>query len=287
MQAMKIDLIFITYNRLEYTRLALNSVLANPSENFSLTIWDNASTDGTVAYLKNQVKDHRIARVVFSRENVGQIAAVNQVWRESKADLLGKLDNDCIVTPGWTRTLARAHADIPELGVVACWHFFPEDFDYQRAKHKIQQIGPHRILRHPWTCGTGLLIKRASYERFGPLTGGATTEYWLEMARAGFVNGFYYPLIYQEHMDDPRSRHNRLRAMPFAEAFRYSPSAGSQALRDIESYKHLHERIIDNLLSGPCDPAYYSERRKRWPGRWLRTLVRTWRGKVALRSRAL
>lgn len=43
---MTIDLVFITYNRLDYTKLALASVLADPREDFSLTIWDNASTDG-------------------------------------------------------------------------------------------------------------------------------------------------------------------------------------------------------------------------------------------------
>ena len=50
---MNIHLVFITYNRLHYTKLALASVLADPGEEFSLTIWDNASTDGTVEYLKN------------------------------------------------------------------------------------------------------------------------------------------------------------------------------------------------------------------------------------------
>jgi len=130
-RAMTIDLLFITYNRLKYTKLALASVLADPSEEFSLTIWDNASTDGTVEYLKNEVSDPRIKDIVFSRENVGQLAAVNEIWSQSKADLLGKLDNDCLVTPGWTKILAKAHADIPTLGVVACWHFPREDFDYQ------------------------------------------------------------------------------------------------------------------------------------------------------------
>ena len=44
---MKIDLLFIAYNRLQYTKKSLSSILADPSEEFSLTIWDNASSDGT------------------------------------------------------------------------------------------------------------------------------------------------------------------------------------------------------------------------------------------------
>ena len=252
-----IDLIFITYNRLAYTKLSLASVLADPNEKFSLTIWDNASTDGTVEYLRHRASDPRISDIVFSKENIGQTAAVNQVWSNSKADLLGKLDNDCLVTPGWTRTLAQAHNDIGKLGVVACWQFFPDDFDYERAKHKIQRFGKHQILRHPWTCGTGLLIKRDTFKRFGPILGNATTQYWLNIALAGYVNGFYYPLIYQEHMDDPRSKHSRIKSMSFEQPYKYTYGYQTGTVRDLQTYKQLHKKILDNLLAGPYDPKYY------------------------------
>ncbi|MBN2182933.1 MAG: glycosyltransferase, partial [Sedimentisphaerales bacterium] len=99
---MNIDLVFITFNRLEYTSKSLSSLLADPTEDFSLTIWDNASTDGTIEYIKNEVNDPRITDVIFSKKNIGQTQAVNQIWSNSKADLIGKLDNDCIMTPGWT-----------------------------------------------------------------------------------------------------------------------------------------------------------------------------------------
>jgi glycosyltransferase involved in cell wall biosynthesis len=254
---MKIDLIFLTHNRLDYTRLSLASILADPTEHFSLTIWDNASTDGTVEYLRKEVRDPRIKEIVFSKENVGQTTAANKVWDSSDADLLGKLDNDCIMTPGWTRTLAQAHQDIPELGVVACWHFFPEDFDAHRAKDKIQQFGRHQIFRHPWTCGTGLLFKRELFHRFGPLSGGGTTPFWMSMAKAGCVNGFYYPLVLQEHMDDPRSKHNRSRSMTFEDAYKDSHGWKTGALRDVESWRSLHEKILENLLTGSFDPKHY------------------------------
>jgi len=242
--------------------------LADPSEEFSLTIWDNASSDGTVEYLKTEVNDPRIKDIVLSRRNVGQTAAVNEIWSRSTADLLGKLDNDCIVTPGWTRTLSRAHVDIEQLGVVACWHFFPEDFDYNRAKHKIYTFGPHRILRHPCTCGTGLLIKRQAFELFGPMQGNATSEYWFRMAQAGYINGFYYPLVYQEHMDDPRSKHNALKWMSFEDVYGLNESWRTGVIRDTESYHRYHKKIIHELLSGPWDSEYYcGSRWKRLYGR--------------------
>lgn len=254
---MSIDLVFITYNRLEFTKLSLASILADPTEEFSLTIWDNASTDGTVEYLKQEVSDPRISDVIFSKENIGQMPAVNKIWGKSKADLLGKLDNDCIMPPGWTRTLAQAHKDIPELGVVACWHYLPEDFDYERAKHKIQTFGRHKIFRHPWTGGTGLLIKRDTFERFGPIPWQSTTKYWTKIALAGYINGYYFPLICLDHMDDLFSKYSRFNSMSFDEAIKFRPSYQRGRLRDRKQAESNRERNIRNLLVDPYDPRYY------------------------------
>ena len=270
---MTIDLVFITYNRLEYTKLALASVLAEPTEEFSLTIWDNASTDGTVEYLKNEVNDPRIVDMIFSKANVGQVTAVNEVWGRSQADLLGKLDNDCLVTPGWTRTLTEAHKDIADLGVVACWHYFPDDFDYERAKHKIQTFNGHQILRHPWTCGTGVLIKRDTFEKLGPMQGKTPWEYWLKMAMAGYINGFYYPFVYQEHMDDPRSKHSALKDEPsYQAAKRVTVTINRPGLETLADRWRCRQEILDNLLDEPWDVKYYVG----WRGK-LRALKGKWR----------
>lgn len=257
---MTIDLVFVTYNRLVYTKLALASVLADPSEDFSLTIWDNASTDGTVEYLRNEVSDPRIADVILRKENVGQTAAVNEVWSRSKADLLGKLDNDCILTSGWTHKLAAAHADIAELGVVACWHYPLDEFDEKAAARagKIQTFGRHQILRHPWTCGTGLLIKRDTYGRFGPMPGRTTTLYWLNMALHGCVNGFYYPLIYQEHMDDPRSEHSLQKDDESLESLHEcTVSLKDMNIRTMDARMRRRQVVLHNLLSEPWRAEHY------------------------------
>ena len=257
---MTIDLVFVTYNRLVYTKLALASVLADPSEDFSLTIWDNASTDGTAEYLRNEVSDPRIADVILRKENVGQTAAVNEVWSRSKADLLGKLDNDCILTPGWTHKLAAAHADIAELGVVACWHYPLDEFDEEAAARagKIQSFGRHQILRHPWTCGTGLLIKRDAYRRFGPMPGRTTTLYWLDMALHGCVNGFYYPLIYQEHMDDPRSEHSLQKDDESIESLHEcTVSLKDMNIRTMDARMRRRQVVLHNLLSEPWQAEHY------------------------------
>lgn len=279
-----IDLIFVTYNRLAYTQRALASVLADPTEEFSLTIWDNASNDGTAQYLKQKVQDHRIKEIVFSEANIGQTAAVNKVWSQSKADLLGKLDNDCIVTPGWTRALAKAHQDIPKLGIVACWHFFESDFDYRRARHKIQEFGSHRILRHPWTCGTGFLIKRSVYQEVGPIGGAATTHYWIELARRGYINGYYYPLVVQEHMDDPKSRYCELNdAASFERAKGVTVTLEHPKVQDISGLYWWREEVLTNLLDEPWEVRHYIGWRDRLR-RLRKSATRAWKRKTWLRQ---
>jgi glycosyltransferase involved in cell wall biosynthesis len=252
---MTIDLLFINYNRLAYTKLALPALLADPTEEFSLTIWDNGSTDGTREFLAS-VEDPRIIRRVFSNENVRLHGAVNDVVSRSKADLMGIIFDDDFVTPGWTRPLVQAHADVPEFGMIGCWHFLPETFDYERAKHKIQKFGRHQVLRHPWTgVGAGLVKLRAIRE-CGPLESSRTTSYWIRMAQRGYVNGYYFPLIYVEHMDYPWSKRFAY-ADRFQEWLSTSSGAKRHGIRTLDDAKAWHQVIVRDVLDEPWDVKYY------------------------------
>lgn len=269
-----IDLLLVTFNRLEYTRLTLESILADPQEEFRLTIWDNHSTDGTVEYLKQEVHDRRIVDMVLSRENLGPTNAINRVWSQSEADLVGKLDNDCLVTPGWTRTLARAHEDVPQLGAVACWHFREEDFDERLAAPKIHSFGRHRIFRHPYVCGSGFLMKRKTFTELGACEIGpdiGLTYYFVEMARRGYVNGWYYPLVLQDHMDDPFSKHTLLKTDE--DIMRLKEITFNLRNRNIETIEQRiqwRQRVLQDLLGGPWDVKYYVGWRAKLRSLWKR-----------------
>lgn len=208
---MKIDLIYIVYNRLPYVKLTLPTLLEDPTEEFSLTIWDNGSTDGTREYLSS-VEDPRIVRKVFPDENAYLHGAVNDLVSKTSADLIGMVFDDILVTPRWTRPLSRAHADVPEFGLIGSWHFPAEDFDYELAKHKIQKFGQHQVIRTVSTGVGGGLVKVKAMRECGPLESSRTTYYWVQMALRGYVNGYYFPLIPADHLDDPRSPHSRIKS---------------------------------------------------------------------------
>jgi glycosyltransferase involved in cell wall biosynthesis len=255
-------LLFTTFNRLEYTRLSLPRLLEDSTERFELIIWDNGSTDGTADFLRG-IRDSRIRELVLRPTNEGQAVALNTVWSQTDAVLCGKVDNDCLMTPGWTRVLAAAHRDVPELGGVGCWHFMPEDFDKVLAAHKIRRFGSHRLVVHPHIGGSGLLTKSADFRRFGPIDPRyLQSTYWWRLAADGRVNGWYYPLIYQEHMDDPRSEHCVLpqrfseEDVPFA-----LRSRGWKTRQEFEGWLRRDARSI---LSSPSELKYYVGWRRIW-----------------------
>jgi len=87
-----VSVIIPTYNRLEFLKLAINSVLEQSWQNFELIIVDDGSTDGTREYLSEYSSDDRL-RHIF-QENRGPSAARNAGIRAASADLLTFLDSD-------------------------------------------------------------------------------------------------------------------------------------------------------------------------------------------------
>jgi glycosyltransferase involved in cell wall biosynthesis len=266
---MNITLVVPTHNRLHYTIKTLNRLLEDPKEEFELYLWDNASTDETPEYLK-EIKDPRIREVILSKKNVGQTGAMNYCWGKSKAELVGKLDNDCLVTPGWTRILAEAHRDIERLGAIACWHFRKDDFDEQVARKagKIQYFNGHFILRHPWVCGSGFIMKRSTYIKYGVWESGpnvGTTSYFLRMALGGEINGWYYPFIFQEHMDDPKSECTVIRRdEDIHKWYHVTYTLRVNNIRNMKSRLERRKLVLENLNYGPWEAKWYVGWRKYW-----------------------
>lgn len=210
---MKIDILMITHSRPDYTRMSLGRLCETSPEYVSITVWDNASDTGTRSILKEFESHPRVKQIIYHPRNVKLREPTNWFWRQSTADLLGKVDDDCLVPDGWCETLVSAHRDVPELGVVACWHFMPEDFRFEIAEGKIISIGRHRLLQNCWVGGSGYLMKGKVPRQIGLIRHRENfTSYCCRIAKSGYLNGWYYPLLYQEHMDDPRAEHTGIRS---------------------------------------------------------------------------
>jgi hypothetical protein len=109
----KIHTVFITYNRLELTKQAIESYLETVSVPFTYYVTDNASSDGTHGWL--YAKDH--PHCSFGTNHYPGLAA-NFGWERAPEDagLLHRADNDFKFLPGWSDEVERMFSENPKLG---------------------------------------------------------------------------------------------------------------------------------------------------------------------------
>lgn len=108
--------VFVTFNRLELTKQAVESYLETVDVPHTYLVVDNASTDGTDLWLvENDIP------AIMLNENRFPGFATNQGWMcaPAEADVLHRSDNDFRFLPGWCEVLAAAlePADVGQVGL--------------------------------------------------------------------------------------------------------------------------------------------------------------------------
>ena len=204
--APSVDVLMITYQRPQYVKLSLERLLSTADDDTRVWLWHNGDDAETLAVAEGFRGHPRLHRFHHSPVNEGLREPTNWLWRESTGDFVSKVDDDCLVDPAWLERLRALHAGADRVGAVGSWRFYPEDDD-ERVRRKFRTLpNGERLVVHPWVQGSGYLLKRAVVEDLGPLGDGESFTQWLlRAARRGWVNGWAYPWLHEEHMDDPRS----------------------------------------------------------------------------------
>jgi GT2 family glycosyltransferase/lipopolysaccharide biosynthesis regulator YciM len=114
------SIIVLTYNQLDYTKKCLESILLFTERPFKLILVDNASTDGTGAYLeslaKKRKKDVKI-HIIRNPENFGFAGGNNMGIAAAEGDIV-LLNNDTIVTEGWLNRLIACASKHSKAGII-------------------------------------------------------------------------------------------------------------------------------------------------------------------------
>jgi len=205
----KVDILYLTHNRIASTKLTLPRLLNSTTYPFDLTIVDNASSDGTPDYLREVAERHEFSakiNLICHDTNHGLAKPTNEFWRKSQADLVGKIDNDILVENGWLETLVKAHEKISNLAVVGGFHFPKKVFNYQKCKHNIFSYSGVHILRQPH-IGGNYIAKKEILDKNGFLDEsaitikmGGWTKYQHKLTKQDFIIGYYFPLIFFTHI---------------------------------------------------------------------------------------
>ncbi|MFL5241595.1 MAG: glycosyltransferase family 2 protein [Gemmataceae bacterium] len=176
----RVSVVMVTFNGLVFNRLSLESLLANTfCPEYEVLVVDNGSSDGTVAYLQELVRNHSHIRAVFNECNMGFAWSNNQGIALAEGDILVLLNNDTLVPPGWLAGLVRRLRD-PAIGLVgpvtnrsgneaqieAPYHTYGEFLRFAQSVAANQDSEPFDIRMLAMYC---LAMRRDLYERVGHL----------------------------------------------------------------------------------------------------------------------
>lgn len=162
----KIPILIVTFDRLAYTKRVLSSLVENTEVDFKLVIIDNASTDGTVDWLKTFSFPSN-TQIVFNPENRGVVGAMNQFFNLTyDYKYVAKVDNDSIVPRGWLNNLRLAMDNFGLYVVGPIYDPWPSSFvgklsdflDGMSRKQTPFQGGT--VFFSPFVGGSGILIRR-------------------------------------------------------------------------------------------------------------------------------
>lgn len=130
MAAYRFSVIIPVFNRWELTRDCLRSLREHtPGDNFEVIVADNASSDATRSELEplalSLFREH--FRSLRFPQNVNFGPACNTGAAAASSRLLFFLNNDTLLTPGWSEPLLRALEEDDGLGAVGPLLLYPDN----------------------------------------------------------------------------------------------------------------------------------------------------------------
>lgn len=171
------SIVILTHNKLEYTKLCIESIREYTNKNdYEIIIVDNHSTDGTADWLNDQID----IKTIFNEENVGFPKGCNQGLNIAKGDNILLLNNDVVVTPNWLTNLNKCLYSSESIGAVGavsnrCPYYQQINIEYNTIEEMICFAKKYNIPdENKWEerlklIGFCICIKRKVIEEVGLL----------------------------------------------------------------------------------------------------------------------
>jgi GT2 family glycosyltransferase len=171
-----VSIIMLTWNRLDVTRPAIESVRAHTRQPYELIVVDNGSRHDTLAYLDTLERDG--VRVIRNPTNRGVAAGWNQGLQVATGDCLMVLNNDVLVAGDWLERMVRAAYTVPGAGLVGSRassisgpQWLPPDYqdcaDYPLFAARYAALADGTWFEVPRVVAVAMLWRRELYERLG------------------------------------------------------------------------------------------------------------------------
>lgn len=100
-----IDILYLAWNRLEFTRKSFETMLANTEWHKGvdrLFVYDDGSEDGTCEYLEEAVRRSPVKAKLIKTARIGPVGVmIDYICHTNIDGIFVKIDNDVMLPPGW------------------------------------------------------------------------------------------------------------------------------------------------------------------------------------------
>lgn len=117
----KLEIFIRTYNRCELMKSTLQSVLNQSAKNVKVTVFDNASTDGTGDYVRSLMREHANLFYFRTQENIVFEKRLDIVLPLISAEYVIFFHDDDIMHPQYAECAIKALEAHPEAELVTSW----------------------------------------------------------------------------------------------------------------------------------------------------------------------
>jgi filamentous hemagglutinin family protein len=162
-----VAIVLTTYNRQTYLDIAIASVLAQTFQDFELIVWDDGSTDDSVALAQNYANRDRRVRVIAAPHQ-GRVQALQAAIAQTQSTYLAWIDSDDWLAPTALEKTVQILDANPATGMVYTDYLEVDERGKERGYGKRCGIpySPERLLVDFMTFHFRLL-RRSLYDQVG------------------------------------------------------------------------------------------------------------------------
>lgn len=129
-----ITIVIPVFNKLEFTRKCIESIYTVGSRYiFDIIVVDNASSDGTLEFLKDLSLEKSNFKFHRNHQNLGFAKACNLGIRFSDTDFIVLLNNDTIAKPNWLDNLVDAAMKDEKVAIAGSLLFYEDERTIQHC----------------------------------------------------------------------------------------------------------------------------------------------------------
>lgn len=124
---MKTAIVILNWNGRELLEKFLPSVISHSADDATIYVADNASTDDSVIFVRNNFPE---VRIIQNQVNGGYAKGYNDALRDLDEELLVLMNSDIETSPDWLKPIQEVFRKEADLGAAQ-----PKILDYKRKTH--------------------------------------------------------------------------------------------------------------------------------------------------------